>query len=95
MVKELVTRNNLVEDRPEGRARSASADVDLALADAPDHVHVDHRDRLIERASGMVDVVAGAEQAELLTGEGHEEDAAFLLRLGGHEARKLDDAGRA
>ena len=61
----------------ERRAGADAADVDRVLADAADHVHIQHGDVLAERSRRFFYPFGGAEQAKLFARKGCEQDASL------------------
>ena len=61
--------------------RSHPADRQLVILQPPDHIEIDHRDGLVEREDGIVDVKVRAEQALFLAAEGDEDERAFIVFL--------------
>ena len=93
-------RNQRVQIAAQRGAGARAADVELAVPHAADHIHIDHRDRFVQRQFRMVGVVAGAEQPQFLARERHEQDAALRFRHARsirHKemARQFDHARRA
>jgi len=76
---EFVLRLDFLDERFQGGAGSGAADEHLAVADAADHVHVDHGDGLVDREDGVGDVKAGTEQAQLLAGIELKHNARFCF----------------
>src|SRR5205085_2400614 len=71
------------------------ADRQLVLIQPPDHIEIDHRDRLLERPRRIVDIEFRSEQSLFLTGKCHKDQRAFWPSLFSEYPCKLDDGGRA
>ena len=65
-----------VEDRRKLGGGGGAERQEAPFAQAPDHVEVEHGHRLDDRDHRMADVVAAAEQPQLLAAEGDQEDTA-------------------
>src|SRR5712692_9418265 len=86
----------LVKDGLKSGAGAEAADVNIAVFDAADHVHVEHRDGLVEWPRGIFDPFGRAEEPELFAGEVREENTALELALErSEEPGKFQDAGSA
>src|SRR5580692_1356218 len=86
----------IVENFLEGGTGANATDVNFVVFDSADHVHVEHGDSFVERLGGIFDPGGGTEEAEFLTSEGGEENAALELAFhGGEEAGEFEEAGGA
>src|ERR1051326_3864741 len=80
-------RGQPVEHGSKIRTCTGTSDIYLAVAYAPDHVHVQHGHRLLDRQLGMLGIISRTEQPLFLTREGQTQNAELLLWLFGIPAR--------
>ena len=86
----------IVENFLEGGTGANATEVNFVVFDSADHVHVEHGDSFVERLGGIFDPGGGTEEAEFLTSEGGEENAALELAFhGGEEAGEFEKTGLA
>ena len=83
-------RQNILE----GRSSGTSADENLAVAQAPDHVEIDHRHRSGQRFERMRGVPARAQYALFLAAESQEQEPPPPVRLRRQVAGQLENPGR-
>src|ERR1700722_7361429 len=88
----VMLRGQLFEQCPESTAGTDAAHVNLAVPNAADHIHIDHGHVVFEGQQGMVNVVAGTEQAQFFAREGQEQNAPLVFGLLREPARQFDDA---
>src|SRR5258706_9046299 len=78
---ELMPGGCVLQERREGCSRSNSANVNLMVANAPDHIHIDHGHCVFQRKRRMVRVITRSEQSQFLAREGQEQNATLAFWL--------------
>src|SRR5258706_14877087 len=75
--------------------RPHPADRQLVVFQPPNHIEIYHRDGLVERKHGILNIKARTEKALFLAAECYEDDRAFIPFCDGELTCKLDDRGDA